>query len=74
MSNIWRKFRELIPSDPLQVGTVIAVNGNEATVQKLDGGVLSVRGTGYAVNSKVYFRAGLIESAAPNLTQVNIEI
>lgn len=74
MANLWKQFRDLLPNEPLQVGTVIAVSNTETTVEKADGTRLTVRGSGYTVGSHVYFRAGVIEGEAPDLPLIHIEI
>jgi hypothetical protein len=74
MANLWKQFRDLLPNDPLQVGSVIAASDTEVTVEKADGSRLKVRGSDYAIGSQVYFRAGAIEGEAPDLPVIHIEI
>ena len=73
MANIYRQFLDLLPARPLQVGTVIAVDGSAATVQLPGGGLLQVRGSA-AVDDQVFVRDGVIEGIAPSLPVVTAEI
>jgi hypothetical protein len=73
MHNLYQQFRSLLPDPPLQVGTIIAVNGGVATVQMPGDGLLKARGTAL-VGQKVFVRDGVIEAIAPNLTLEIIEI
>lgn len=73
MANIYRQFLNLLPARPLQVGTVIAVDGSAATVQLPGGGLLQVRGAA-TVADQVFVRDGVIEGAAPALSIETIEI
>ncbi|MDP4074194.1 hypothetical protein [Acidovorax sp. A1169] len=71
--NPFRAFKEIFPDPPLQVATVIAVDGDTATVELPGGGVLQVRGT-TAVDARVFVRDGVIEGDAPALTVVSIDV
>ncbi|MBS3953614.1 MAG: hypothetical protein KGZ88_11760 [Methylomicrobium sp.] len=71
--NTWALFKELLPRDPLLVGTLSSTDGTTSLITLLDGGVVRVRGTGTTGN-KYYIRAGRIEGEAPNLTQSEIVI
>lgn len=66
-------FLALLPARPLQVGTVIAVTGEVATVELPGGGRLQARGAA-TVGARVFVRDGAIESAAPNLTYVEADV
>lgn len=65
-ANVWQGFKELLPRDPLLVGTLSNTDGQTSLMTLIDGGVIRVRGTG-VVNQKYYIRAGRIENEAPNL-------
>ena len=65
-ANVWQGFKDLLPRDPLLVGTLSNTDGQTSLMTLIDGGVIRVRGTG-AVDSKYYIRAGRIENQAPNL-------
>ncbi len=73
MSNLFTEFKRLIPSAPLLVGTITAVDVGGATVELPDGATIRARGEG-AVDDVVFVRDGLIEGQAPSLSVVEIEI
>jgi hypothetical protein len=66
-------FEDLLPRDPLVVGTVLHSVGGVTTVTLYDGGSLKVRGSA-SVGSKVYIRGGIIQGAAPDLPLSTIVI
>jgi hypothetical protein len=66
-ANIWTAFKEILPSQPLLVGTVASVSGETSLMTLIDGGVVRVRGVG-AVGEKWYLKAGTLDSKAPALT------
>lgn len=72
-ANIWTTFTSLLPRDPLLVSTIASTDGATSVITLLDGGVVSVRGTGTA-GDKVYIRAGRIEGAAPAMIQNEIVV
>lgn len=75
MSNLYKAFRALAPSAPLQVGTVIAVEGPGRVVIELPGGQRIVaRGNVTSAGGKAFVRGGVIEGEAPALTYVEIDI
>jgi hypothetical protein len=71
--NVWALFKELLPRDPLLVGTLASTDGATSIMTLLDGGVISVRGTG-TVGNKYYIRAGRIEGEAPTMVQQEIVV
>jgi hypothetical protein len=71
--NVWALFKELLPRDPLLVGTLASTDGSTSIITLLDGGVITVRGTG-TVGNKYYIRAGRIEGDAPTMTQNEIVV
>lgn len=72
-TNAFTRLKELLAGPPLQVGTVVAVAGGVATIELPGGGRLQARGTA-TVDDHVFFRDGVIEGQAPDLTVVEIEI
>jgi hypothetical protein len=66
MSNLFAQFKRLLPAEPLQIGTVIAVDGDVATVELPGGGRVQARGAA-TVAQTVFVRAGAIEGEAPTL-------
>ncbi len=73
MSNLFSVFKELIPSNPLLVGTVTQSSGDTHQITLMGGGIMMVRGKA-SLNDKVFVRGGVIEGVAPNLTLVSIEV
>jgi hypothetical protein len=73
MRNPFRQFLDLIPAEPLQVGTVQAVVDGLATVQLPGGGTLKARGDA-TVGQTVFVRGGAIEGEAPELPIELIEV
>lgn len=71
MSNLYRKFRELIPDAPLLVGAV--VSADPVRVQLPDGTWIVARGDA-TVGQKVFVRDGVIEGTAPTLPVELIEV
>jgi hypothetical protein len=74
MINPFVELLSLLPQTPLLVGQVVSVGAGVVTVQYPGGGQQVARGTGYAVDDKVFVRGGAIEGAAPSLTAITIEV
>lgn len=72
-ANVWSAFKQILPSEPLLVGTLSSTDGQTSLMTLVDGGVIRVRGTG-SVNAKYYLRAGRIENEAPNLVLSEIVV
>lgn len=70
--NLFKRFRRLLPSYPLQVGDVLSVRGTEVTVRLLGGVQTTVRGEA-STGDRVYIRNSVIEGPAPNLPLEVIE-
>jgi len=74
-TNLWAKFRRLLPGDPLLVVEVAAVNADgTSTVTTPAGGAMRVLGTTVAVGKNAYIKGGAIISEAPTLTHYEIEV
>ena len=71
--NPWKALKALIASPSLQVGIVIAVDGDVATVELPGGGKLNARGSA-TVAASVFVRDGVIEGEAPSLPVTVIDI
>lgn len=71
--NLYKKFLQLLPQRPRQIGTVTSVAGGVARITMLGGGETTAVGEATA-GEKVYFRDGAIEGPAPNLPVDNIEV
>jgi hypothetical protein len=73
MTNPYKVLLGLLPARPLLVGEVVAFEDGVATIEMPDGGVMQARGD-VTVGQQVYFRDGAIESEAPTMTTVVIEV
>ncbi len=71
--NFYRLFRDLIPEQPLLVGTVTALLTGGCYVDLPDGGTVFARGTA-TVGQKVFVRDGVVEGIAPTLGIELIEV
>lgn len=71
--NPYKRLLGLLPTRPLLVGTVLSVTGGVARIQEPGGGIGTARGEA-TVGERVYFRDGVIEGPAPNLTFVSAEV
>jgi hypothetical protein len=72
-TNFFAAFLDLLPSYPLQVATITAIDGEVARLELPGGGVLTARGAG-AVGDQVFVRDGVIEGQAPSMPFVQVEI
>jgi hypothetical protein len=72
-ANVWSVFKQILPREPLLVGTLSSTDGQTSLITLIDGGVISVRGTG-TTGAKYYVRASRIENEAPNLIQSEIVV
>lgn len=73
MLNPYRELLDLLPDEPLLIGTVQSISDGVALITMPDGGVAQARGEAN-VGQNVYFRAGAIEAIAPSLTIELIEV
>lgn len=73
MANLFRQFLDLIPDPALQVGEVIDITDDIATVELPGGGTLKARGN-TTVGASVFVRNGVIEGDAPALSVSIIEV
>jgi len=68
MPNIWKTFDDLLPKDPLLIGTVtMYAANNTSVVSYLGGGTGVVLGQSVAIGSRAYIQSGKIQDAAPSL-------
>jgi hypothetical protein len=76
LGGVWRKFLDLLPSEPRLVGVVAAVvSTGRFSVQLTGGGFVQVVGEGaYSVSDRVFIKGKKIESKAPALTSLTIEV
>lgn len=73
MKNPIALFKEVFPDAPLLIGEVTASDGGLSTIELQDGGIVQVRGDA-TPGQRVFVRDGVIESTAPTLPVVEIEI
>lgn len=66
MSNVFTRFKKLIPTQPLLVGDVVAIDGTSVVIEEFGGGRVVVRGEA-VLGTRVYFRNGVVEGEAPDL-------
>ena len=72
--NLFKKFLDLIPPRPLEVGTVQSIIASGiATIELPGGGVLQARGEAIP-GQRVFVRDGLIEGPAPELEWIEGEV
>lgn len=71
--NPYKRLLGLLPTTPLQVGDVVAVDNGVATLQMPGGGTITARGAA-TVGARVFFRDGVIEGPAPTLTFVTVDV
>ena len=74
-TNLWARFRRLLPGSPMIVVTVISVNSDgTSTVTTSGGGAMRVLGVSVAAPKKAYVKDGAIIAEAPNLQHFEIEV
>lgn len=74
-TNLWARFKRLIPGDPLIVVSVVSVNSDgTSTVTTPGGGVMRVIGKEVEAGKKAYIKGGAIIGEAPNLQHYEIEV
>lgn len=74
-TNLWARFRKLLPGDPMLVVTVATVNADgTSTVTTAAGGAMRVIGNSVVVGDKAYVKGGAIIGLAPALTHYEIEV
>ena len=72
-TNLWLRLKNLLPEEPLLVGTVTLATSHGAKIELPDGSHIFVRGSA-SVGQRVFIRNGVIEGSAPNLPTVTIDI
>jgi hypothetical protein len=73
MLNPYTILKALLPSRPLQIGTVVAYDNGLATVELPGGGTINARGI-TATGQLVFVRDDVIEGPAPALTVELIDV
>lgn len=74
-TNLWEKFKGLLPDSPRQVVTVSLHNSDgTSTVTTASGGTMRVMGTDVVVGALAYVQGGVMLGAAPAIQHFDIEI
>ncbi len=74
-TNVFQRFKQLLPDRPLLIVTVETVNGNgTSTVRTVTGGSMVVSGDTVTAGSKAFVRDGRIEDAAPDLPHYDVTV
>ena len=71
--NVFQRLKALFPDPPLLVATVTAIDGDVATCELPDGGVIQARGAA-SVSQRVFVRDSVIEGVAPDLPILLIDV
>ena len=75
MSNPFLQLLDLIPKTPRQIATIISGENGFHTAQLLTGQLIQVKShTACTANAKVFVKDGIIESQAPDLPFIEIEV
>ncbi len=73
--NLWKRFRDLLPADPLLIAEVIAHNADGTSTVTWPGGGQSVaRGQSVAVGGKAYVQGNQVQGPAPDLPVYEFEV
>lgn len=73
MANLFSLFKDLIPSNPLVIGTIQVSEGDTHQVELVGGGVLVARGKALP-GQRVFISGDVIQGVAPNLPTELIEV
>lgn len=71
--NRYTRFLGLLPTQPLQIGSVVGEAGGVLTLELPGGGQAQARGAA-GMGDRVFFRDGVVEGQAPALSTVVIEV
>lgn len=68
MANIWKLFSDLIPEDPVLIGTVLThTPDGYSTLATPGGGVVKAKGVSVAIGDKAFIQGGEVRGEAPDL-------
>ena len=73
-TNLWSQFKELLPSDALQIGTVREIDGDRSRIELPDGAFVWVAGSTIPVGSGCYFQGGKVVEKAEDLSAYQVTI
>ena len=75
VADLWNRFKSLLPSSPVLVGTVTTLHGNgTCTVTMPGGGTVRVVGESVATGKKVFIKDGIVQGEAPDLPYYELEV
>lgn len=68
MANIWKMFSDLIPDDPVLIGTVLTQTPDGySTLETPGGGIVKAKGVTVAIGNKAFIQGGEVRGEAPDL-------
>jgi len=73
-TNLWSQFKELLPSDALQIGTVREIDGDRSRIELPDGAFVWVAGSTVPVGSGCYFQGGKVVEEVQATSEVQLSI
>ena len=73
-TNLWSQFKELLPSDALQIGTVREIDGDRSRIELPDGAFVWVAGSTVPVGSGCYFQGGKVVEGIPLKAIIDVTI
>jgi len=75
LTNIWQRFKGLLPTGNRIVVTIIAINGNGTSQAQLrNGSIVTVIGDSILTGEKVFIVDGKVVGEVPSLTQYEVEV
>lgn len=75
MTNIYRRFRKLLPTSRLIIATVNSHNADgTSTLTTLSGGTMRARGQSVPVSDLAFVRGVVVEGPAPVLPAFNLTV
>ncbi len=74
-TNIWQRFKALIPEGVRIVATITGHNGNGTSQAELrDGSVITVKGESISVGQKAFIQDSEIKGTVPSLAEYEAEV
>ncbi len=74
-TNIWQKFKALIPEGSRTIVSITANNGNGTSQAQLrDSSTVTVKGESVQAGQKAFVQGGEIKCTAPELAQYEVEV
>jgi hypothetical protein len=70
--NVWKQFAELQRGSGLKVAEVVSVGTSESVLQDHAGQTFRALGTSVSIGAKAFVKDEVIQSEAPDLTDVGI--